>query len=77
MSERTFTRAQCLASMAAVGCRRIGRDVWTDGAYRYVLTGTETTSRLTATRIGPAPEANVGMREALRPLFLAAHGIAA
>lgn len=61
-----FSKEECLASAAANGCRKIGRNLWTDGEYNFTLKGAGDQYRFEAARIdGKA----IGMREALRPFY--------
>jgi hypothetical protein len=63
-----LTKSECLASLTLNGCRKIGRNLWTDGAYNFALQAQDGRYSLHATRIDGV---HLTMREALRPLFFA------
>ena len=66
---QTHTREQILASLAANGCTKIGRNRWKDATRYFSIKGRGETCLLVAERIFPAKDANEAMREALRPMY--------
>ena len=68
---KLFTRSECLDSLDANNCVKVGRNRWEDETYRYRLTGRGENHSVVAERLVSQPNANMAMREALRPMFLA------
>lgn len=69
-----YSRAEILASVAANGLVAVRRDVWQDATHVYTARRTAGAGlyTLTCTRRAPCTDYNAAIRDALRPLFLAA-----
>ena len=70
-SAMKFSREEILASLSAHECRKIGRNLWTDGDHNFRVVGKGRDCELRAERLRSG-DANQAVRDALRPLFLAA-----
>ncbi len=66
----TFTKQECLDSLARNGCKKIGANRWEDRTHFIKLRSRRGAFYLEATK---KPGVVFRMRDALRPIFLTSH----
>jgi hypothetical protein len=67
-----FSKDAILTSLDSNGCRKIGRNKWSDGTYNFRIVGDHNGYEVIAERIVSAVNASEAVRAALRPMFLEA-----
>lgn len=67
-----FSKEQILASLDANGCKKVGKNKWTDGEHDSHIISKQGGHELIADRVRLPTNTNEAIRAALRPMFVEA-----